>query len=304
MNPAILAAILAIPLAQPTPESLDLPPGVKGTCERFGGVGREPDQLKDRITFEIGPTWSRTETHLPNGSFGWTLTGFSYATTDEVVTYDATRDRATRTKRSAPWNEPVPAAMFSPIGWFHVIDRLERSGASYSSNTEEGRTIHQYDMGDGQAELLIAIDPTTRRIDTVTVDYKQHEGIEASYKYLDWQPLSDGSSHPRRVEMAGFDMDSNTPFQGTILIREIEPLPASAEPSAYTLPAHAIVFDYIDNVSRNGAMEVLGPLIAADSSGGLAEGTARKRAWFIWGGVVVILLSGVAWRLGRREHAA
>jgi hypothetical protein len=304
VNIALLASILAITLGQPTPDALDLPPGVKGTCERFGGVGREADQLKDRVDFEIGQTWSRAETYQPNGSFGWTISGFSLATDDEVVTYDAMSERATRTGRSTPWNEPVPATMFSPIGWFHVIDQFKRNGASYSSSTEEGRTIHQYDLGGGQTVLRIAIDPDTGRIDSATVDYKQHEGIEASCKYLDWQPLSDGSSHPRRIEMAGFDMDSNTPFRGTILIREIEPLPASAKPSAYTFPTHAMVYDYIDNVSRNGAMEVLGPLIAANSSGGVSEGATRKRAWFIWGGVGVILLSGVAWRLGRRGHAA
>ena len=300
--------VLSVVLGQPTPESLDLPPGIKGWSEQFNdsdgdGTLNNTDLPFCQDRFEIAWDWVRTEQHRYNGSFGgWTIWNFTFDRKDQSLLYNVSTFRGKRTKRLDIMGNSRSETLLSPIGWLRTLHVRKDNGEKIDVRKEGRYTVYSCDRAFNMGKLSVYVDEATKQIDKVVRDGKA-KGHSAVSEYLDWEPLPGGYHHPHRIKSYYYNPDDA--FGSTTFIREIEVLPEDAEPTPYSFPERARFVDNIDHVTRNGLMEVVGPIepdppSPNTTSTGLRKVLANPRNWFVWGGVGALLLAAVAWRLKQR----
>jgi hypothetical protein len=302
--------VFAVTFAQPTPESLDLPRGVKGWSERYndsdadGHIDSDMPFCRDR--FEIAWNWVRNEQHLPGGGFGWGVYDFTLDTMDQSLLYNAPRFKGTLDRRLSIMGNSRAETDFSPIGWLRTLRVRKDVGEDIRVHQEGRYTVYSCNTAYNQGELSVYIDESTRQIDKATLIDHKANGNHVVFHYMDWEPLPGGYHHPRRIEMS-FKSQRAGDGGATTYIREIEALPEDAEPTPFELPERARIIDNIDHVVRNGLMEVIGPIEpdppspkTTSTRRGLRAAMANPRNWFVWGGVGALLLAAVAWRLKQR----
>jgi hypothetical protein len=302
--------VFAVVLGQPTPESLDLPPGIKGWSEWYDDSDRDgnldnPKQPFCRNYFEIAWEWVRDEQHTYNKTFGgWGIRDFTFDTMDQSLLYHAPNANGTLDRRLNITGHSRIDGQVTPISGLRTLHVRKANGEKIDVRKEGRYTVYSCNRAYNMGRLSVYIDESSKRIDKVVRDGKKR-GYASVYEYLEWESLPGGYHHPRRIK-ASYHNPKDT-FWGMTYIRELEVLPADAEPTPFELPERARIIDNIDHVTRNGLMQVIGPIEpdppspkTTSTRRGLLAAMTNPRNWFVWGGVGVLLLAAVAWRLKQR----
>jgi hypothetical protein len=306
-----LVLVLALLLGQPTPESLDLPPGVKGMSEWVNdkdAFGQPTDEIFSRNYFEIAWDWVRGEQHMDEGSLGgWAIRYFDIDTMNQTLRYYTQTAKGMLDRQLSIMGHSACEMDPSPIGWLRTLHVRKANGEKIDVHKDGRHTVYSCGRAYNQGRLFVYVDESTKQIDKAVLTWKNEKDSRSVYEYLDWAPLPGGYHHPRRTVVRLSGPNPKLDISGTTFVREIEVLPEDAEPTPYSFPERARFIDNIDHVTRNGLMEVIGPIEpdppspkATSARRGLRAAMANPRNWFVWGGVGALLLAAVAWRLKQR----
>lgn len=305
---ATVLCVAAAAAAMTDPPDTCLPWGVRG--EAIGAAQEAPDVHLGSIRFEVSRDWVRTEQWLANGSLGYSLESFTRETSEETILYDAPRRRGDRLQVLAKRGWSRLDLELSPIGWLRVLRLQHDLGVTIEERIEGDSVIYACPMPDipsSRFGLELCVDRTARTIVSAKVSLPSDSDYSFTYRYLDWREFPDGTAHPWRIEV-DLRLPEGRRANELYIVQSLELLSASTGPTPFKLPKDAVIVDSIDNVQRDGEMNIVGPLVPVSTPSSQASQQAATqrvlRPWLIGGGIGVLALAAVAWRLRSRGIVA
>jgi hypothetical protein len=151
------------------------------------------------------------------------------------------------------------------------------------------------DIPTSKLQLEVVVDADSRTIISASETLPSDPTTSFTFRYLDWRPFPDGTAHPWRIED---DFEAKgAKSHGVHIVQSLEVLPLASQPTPFRLPKDALIVDRIDNVQRDGDMNITGPLSpitpAPSPAAEKAAAQAAWRPWLIGGGVGALALAGL-----------
>lgn len=321
----VLLAACVLPLAavaQPAWNTVTLPHGITGKAERFFGeevyTGEaEPQTPDQREFFEIHREWVRSELYEVEGGFGWVLRDFTMDTYDDSITYNIKSMRGSRMNRLALYGNSRSDGI-SPISWIRMLYVRSTLGEPVHVESSGSHTIYTCQAGGGYGKFRVFVDSSGRVVRAEEL-FPGSTDIQSVYEYQDWISLGSAGEHPQTIRSVIYrskqvykikdfipDPSLQEPLYTVTKILEMKPLTEDAEPTGYTLPADAIIHDYIDEVLRDGNMNIIGEF-PKESWGGTNTAASESppfrlsSGWLAGAGVLMLVSAAVIWEVRRRR---
>lgn len=276
-----------------------IPWGVRG--ELLVSAPNAPEVAVAKCRFEISRDWVRCDRWFSNGSLGWTFQDFTFDTAKELIGFDGPTRRGVRARMLADRGISRTDPEMSPICWVRIIEAQKAAGV----RVEESRIGETLVLTLPSPERLFTIEATIDRGELARVVRTDDASKErrSEWRYLDWREFPDGTRHPWRIE-ADHTLPGPSVAKELNLIQKLEPIGPGTAPSPYELPADIVIVDYIDNVQRDGRMNITGRIDPPSTQRAVSAASgAQTRGWLVGGGMASLLGAAVVWNIRRRTGA-
>ena len=292
--------------AQPAWDDLALPPGATGEIISYNGNQQEVPF--DKILFSVSRNWVRSIQYIYQNDLGWSMFDFTQDTFDKSVLYHPDSLRGTIDTRLDIMGYSRADLGAGPIGWIRTLHVLADQGQTIKSTQVNGQTVYSANMALEQGVLRVFVD-SQGRVPRVELDNPETPKLDAVYTYDNWQPIgTNGKLYPHTIHSLLIP-PSGPPSKQTGILKSIKPLPLDADPPPLKFPKNALFADNIEHVTRNGAMEVTGKLVATSPTqstnpAALTRSTLlglSKRTWLVVLAVALFVLAAIVREVRRRK---
>jgi len=245
-----------------------------------------------KIEFAVGPEWYDAAQLFKEGDSGWVPRTYAHLTAESGQYFEFSSNRCVLGRGLDRVAMGAAEPWISVRGWLRSVRFAQRQGQKI----------------DILSDRIIIVDPRQR----VEIEHDERMRVTAATvlgadgarlardEYSEWQPLGEGTAHPRRVVDLRY-REGGRADEIHITLSDMVVVDDSAPPTPRTLPADAIYLDELRGEMRQ-AGKIIGPWPppAAGAAGTALGSWLSSRTVTIAAGIGLLLLAGLIFQFKRR----